>query len=136
MFCSREFEMFTETFIDIVDSRGGLVGHDVLMSERNQYDSDQYVWLAENIFVDLTALSDYTIKTIIHSFPLQISGVSDVVTRAYYPSATAADYLNSRFGAQGKIVSTIIIGVDGVHFRKADLEKTFAHCTSDMNMSG
>ncbi len=122
MFCSKEFKMFTETFMDIVDSRGGVVGHDVLITERQQYDSDRYVWLAENIFIDMSALSDYTIKTVIHSFPLQIEGLNGVETRAYYPSATAADYLNSRFGAQGKIVATIILGADGVHFRQKDLQ--------------
>jgi len=116
MFCSAEFQMFDQTFIDIVDTRGELVGHDVLGQDRHLYESDDYIWLADNIVLDLTAMSDYPLRTVIHSFPFRVDGAEGVEMRLFYPSVMSAEYLNDRFGARGKIVATVLLGVNGVEF--------------------
>lgn len=113
LFCSNEFRMFTEPFMNIIDDRGNLIGHDVLPSEKHLYDSKCYIWLAENLFVDASLMTGYGIRTVIHSLPLQVEGIPDETNpRIFYPSVTSANYLNKRFDITGKIVATILLGAD------------------------
>ena len=116
-FCSTEFPMFTERFMDIVDSRGMMVGHDVLDSEKAEYDSKDYIWLTNNLFFDMTMMGEHHLKCAIHSLALNVEGLDDgICPRVYYPCAASADHLNEKFGASGKVSSTVIIGVDGITF--------------------
>ena len=117
IFCSSEFDMFTDCFMDMVDSRGQLIGHDIMDSEKYLYQSKQYVWLTDNLFVDMTLMTEYQIKSIIRSIPLKIEGLEeDVQPRVYYPCASSANYLNEKFGAMGKISITALVGVNNVEF--------------------
>lgn len=117
-FCSTEFPMFTERFMCIVDSRGTMVGHDVLESEKAQFDSEDYIWLTSNLFFDMTLVGEHHLKSVIHSLALNVDGLDDGISpRVYYPCVESANYLNKKFGASGKVSSTVIIGVDGITFR-------------------
>jgi len=117
LFCSTEFPMFTEPFIDIVDGRGNLIGHDVLDKDKGEYDSDDYIWLTNNIFFDLTKMTEYGIRGVIHSLSLDVKGVPDnVCPRVYYPCKATADWLNERYDAMGRISATVLVGVNGVEF--------------------
>jgi hypothetical protein len=80
------------------------------------YNTKNIVWIADNIFIDMEMMSDYPLKTVIHSIPFEIDGLDGVDARIYYPSAMAANYLNDRYGAKGKIVATLLLGADDVHF--------------------
>lgn len=117
LFCSSEFPMFTDSFMEIVDSRGESIGHDVLISERHKYESPDHIWLTSNLFFDIKLLSDYYIKIIIKSLSMDIDGLpEDVSPIVFYPCAATANYINDRFNVTGKIVSTLLMGVDGVKF--------------------
>ncbi len=116
LFCSSEFPMFTERFMDIIDSRGTLIGHDVMDSDKHLFSARRLVWLTDNLFVDTAMMSDYPLKTVIRSLQMDIEGVEDADVRVYYPCADAADYLNEMFGATGKITATVLIGANNVKF--------------------
>ena len=117
LFCSAEFRMFTARFMDIYDTRGNIVGHDVLEYEKRFYDSPDLVWLTDNLFIDMNLLTGHTMKTVIRSLPLKVEEVSsDVHPRVFYPSVTTAEYLNNRFGVTGKIIATVLVGADNVSF--------------------
>jgi hypothetical protein len=117
LFCSSRFPMFTESFMDIVDSRGNLVGHDIMEKDKIRYIGDQYVWLTSNLFFDMTLVTEHHLKTVIHSLGLHIDGLpSDVRPRVYYPCAASADHLNEEFGITGKVNATVLVGVNNVEF--------------------
>jgi len=40
LFCSIKFRMFTEPFMEIIDSRGTVVGRDVLFGTEKEHDCD------------------------------------------------------------------------------------------------
>ncbi len=40
LFCSINFRMFTEPFMEIIDDRGTTIGHDVLMGTQEKYDCE------------------------------------------------------------------------------------------------
>jgi len=117
LFCSHEFPMFTELFMDIVDSRGTLVGHDIPLGEKEKYDSPCAIWLTDNLFFDMSLMSEHHLKTVIRSLALNLEGVEEVKPRVFYPCVSTAEHLNKRFGVSGMITATILLGVDGVRFR-------------------
>ena len=118
LFCSSEFPMFTEPFMDIIDSRGKRVGHDVLDEDLHEYDDPQNIWLTRNIFFNPGECCDYNLTCVIRSLALDLPNMpDDVRPRVYYPCRATAETLNQRFGVKGKIVSTVLIGVDNVLFR-------------------
>ena len=91
-FCSSDFPMFTEPFIDIIDGRGNLIGHDVLDKDKDQFDSDDYIWLTSNIFFDITKMTEYGIRSVIHSLSLDVKGIPEEIhPRVYYPCKMTAD---------------------------------------------
>ena len=121
LFCSNEFPMFTEPFIDIFDGRGNLIGHDVMDKDLDQYTSSDFVWLTNNIFFDMTKMTEYGLRSVIHSLALNVEGLpEDIGPRVYYPCKHTADFLNKEFNAQGKISATVLVGVNGVEFRSLD----------------
>lgn len=118
LFCSHEFRMFTEPFIDIVDSRGSLIGHDVMDCEKDKYDDPDLVWLTSNIFMNPNLVTEHHIKSVIRSLALDVEGLpEDILPRVYYPCTATAEHLNDRYGVAGKISATVLVGVDGVKFR-------------------
>jgi len=116
LFCSSEFPMFTECFMDIIDSRGDLIGHDVLDKDKHLCNSKRLVWLTDNLFVDTALMSEYPLKTVIRSLSMDIEGAEEAEARVYYPCTEAADCLNEMFGATGKITATVLLGVNNVRF--------------------
>ena len=118
LFCSHEFPMFTESFIKIVDGKGEVVGYDVLDEDKDKMDSPDYVWLTKNIFFDISKLTDYGMKCVIDSLSMNVEGLpEDIRPRVFYPCVDTANHLNRKFGAEGKICATVLLGVDGVTFR-------------------
>lgn len=117
LFCSHEFPMFTESFMRIVDSKGEVIGRDVMDWELEQMDSPDYVWLTRNLYFDISNLTDYGMKCLIGSLDLKVEGLPEAVRpRVFYPCSTTAKYLNKMFGAEGKICATVLVGVDGIEF--------------------
>jgi len=117
LFCSNEFPMFTEPFMDIVDCKGRIVGHDVLDEDKSQYDDCGYIWFTNNLFFDPYVECDYRMKCVIKSLALNVEGVPDrIKPRVYYPCKPAADLLNEMHDAKGRISATVLVGVDGVSF--------------------
>ncbi len=117
LFCSNEFKMFTEPFMDLVDSRGELVGHDVLEAEVPKYAGKDYVWLTRNLFIDTRLITEHHIKCLIRSLSFDLDGIpDDVRPRVFYPCSTTANSLNRKFGITGKISATVLLGVDNVEF--------------------
>ncbi len=117
LFCSHEFPMFTESFMRIVDSKGEVIGRDVMDWELEQMDSPDYVWLTKNLYFDISNLTDYGMKCLIGSLDLKVEGLPEAVRpRVFYPCSTTAKYLNKMFGAEGKICATVLVGVDGIEF--------------------
>ena len=144
LFCSNEFQMFTECFMDIVDSRGTLVGHDIQPEEKDQIVGEGIIWLTDNLYFDLALVNEHHLKTVIRSLALHIEDADEVEPRVFYPCVETADHLNDRFGVSGKIVATVLLGVDGVEFRSFDLrdvhERVFqplivSHLGSDLGRS-
>ena len=117
LFCSIDFKMFTSPFMKLVDGRGEVIGHDILSEERSQYTSPDYIWLTSNLFFDMSLLSEYGVKCVMGSLPLDLDDLpNDVRPRIFYPSKATADMLNKKFGATGNICSTVLLGVDNVSF--------------------
>ena len=117
LFCSYEFPMFTDHFMTIIDSTGSVVGHDVLKNEKENYKDSGYIWLTDNLFFDVSLLTDHYLKIVIDSLPLRLEGLPDDIRPiVFYPCTATANHINERFKVKGKICSTVLIGVDGIEF--------------------
>ncbi len=117
LFCSMDFNMFTGPFMTLIDGKGEVVGHDILDNERDQYDSPDYIWLTSNLFFDMSLLTEYGVRCVMGSLPLDLDDLpKDIRPRVFYPSKATADMLNHRFGATGNICSTVLLGVNNVLF--------------------
>lgn len=121
LFCSDEFPMFTNRFMNFLDSSGSLIGHDVLPSEKHLYDNPNYLWLTEHIFIDLSKLRDKYTKCVLASIPFNIEGLPEEIKPiVYYPSPKTADILNEHYHVDHNVIATVILGVDGVKYRSND----------------
>ena len=115
LFCDQNFEMFTEPFLDIIDTQGHIIGHDVMDSELNNYNSNSYVWLTDNVFCDMNAMGGNQLRCVMRSLKLNIDGISDSMSpRVFYPCSATADYLNDLFCYSDKASATVLIGIDGI----------------------
>lgn len=117
LFCSKEFKMFTEPFMDIIDTRGRRIGHDVLDHDKPRYSCPEFIWLTENLFFDPDILCENELRCVIRSLSFEMEGLEKgVKPRVFYPCKPVADMLNQRFGATGKITATVLLGVNNVEF--------------------
>ncbi len=118
LFCNARFPMFTQPCMDILDKNGRLIGFDILDEDKHIFNSENFIWLTNNLFVDIAQLDTRgDLVTVIHSVSLNMPDVpEDVRPRVYYPSSETADYLNSYYGMNDGTVSTVILGADIVQF--------------------
>ena len=115
MFCTDDFPMFTNRFMNFLDKSGSLIGHDILPSEKHQYKNPNYVWLTEHIFIDLSKIRDNYAKCVLSPIPLKVEGVPDSIAPiVYYPCLKSADMMNTHFNVGRNVIATVLLGVDGV----------------------
>jgi hypothetical protein len=115
LFCNDDFPMFTDHFMNFIDSSGSLIGHDVLPSEKHKYDNPNYVWLTDHIFMDLTRLGDCYTKCVLSSMPLKVNGLpKGVEPIVYYPCLETVELINTRYKEGRNAIATVLVGVDGV----------------------
>ena len=128
LFCNHDFPMFTQPCMDILDKNGRLIGFDIMDRDKHIFHSDNFIWLTDNLFVDISQLdSRGELTTVIHSVQFPMPGLpEDVKPRVYYPSTETAKFLNKHFKIRTKVVSTVLLGVDVQSV--SDI--------SDMNISG
>lgn len=117
LLCSNEFEMFTEPFMDLVDCRGNIVGHDIVGDDKTGL--EDMIWICSNIYLDPNLLTEHRIRNVIHSVPLHLEGIPEEIRpRVFYPSLDSYRYLKEKFGAKGNIASIAVLGVNGVEFNR------------------
>jgi hypothetical protein len=121
LFCSPEFEMFTEPFMDIVNTgKGKRIGHDVMDSDLEKYDSKTYIWLTDNVFCDMAELTRDPLWCVMRSLSMDIEGFSeDMDPRVFYPCSASAEYLNGLFSCSDEVTATVLLGVNGVEYDRS-----------------
>jgi len=114
LFCDRNFPMFTQPCMDILDKNGRLIGFDIMDRDKHIFHSDNFIWLTDNLFIDISQLDVRgDLRTVIHSVALKIPHIPDTVSpRVYYPSSETVHYLNDYYHVKNKVVSTVILGAD------------------------
>lgn len=135
LFCDGKFPMFTQPFMDILDKNGRLIGFDIMDRDKHIFNSDNFIWLTDNLFVDIAMLdSRGELRTVMHSVSFPMPGLpDDVKPRVYYPSIETARYLNKHFRIKSRVVSTVLLGVD---LQTRELPEIQASAMSEINMSG
>lgn len=111
MFCDSGFPEPTESMIEMVDDRGVTIGHDVPGCQRDRYDDGSVFWMCSNMVVYPEKMNGNGITVRLYAIPMT---VGDVNGSLYYPSKESADMLNGMFGMEGRALSTLILGVDGL----------------------
>ena len=115
LFCTDDFPMFTNRFMNFLDSGGSLIGHDVLPHEKHLYDNPNYVWLTDHIFIDLSRLRDQYTKCVLASIPFKVEGLPDEYEPiVYYPCMKTADIINTHYDVGKNVIATVLLGVDGI----------------------
>ncbi len=117
VFCDSDFPRPDVVTIEIVDEYGTLMAQDVPPSLMGSISKlDNVVWLSESFVLYTDSISSSKPHMVMKASPFP--GPSDFGTEQpwiFYPSVSAADYLNRRFGMEGSEgISTIVLGVDGV----------------------
>ncbi len=103
-----------EPFMDLVDSKGRVVGHDILPEERHLYDSPDYIWLSDNMFFDVKQVAGLEMKCIIRSVRFRPDYMPEnLAARVCFPCTSSVEYLRERFG-YGNDAAVVLIGVDGL----------------------
>ena len=103
-----------EPFMDLVDSRGTIVGHDILPEDRHLYDSPDYIWLSDNMFFDVKKVAGLEMKCIIHSVRFKPEYMPDDLTaRVCFPCTSSVEYLRESFGYD-ETAAVVLLGVDGL----------------------
>jgi len=103
-----------EPFMDLVDSKGSIVGHDILPEERHLYDSPDYIWISDNMFFDVKKVAGLEMKCIIRSVSFNPDYMpEDLTARVCFPCTSSVEYLREQFG-YGNDVAVVLIGVDGL----------------------
>jgi hypothetical protein len=117
LFCTQDFYAPLEPFMDLIDSRGTRIGHDIRESEKHLYDSPDYIWLTDTMFFDVSLITEFEMKCVIHSVNFKVEGMPDSIkARAFFPCTSSVAYLFDKYGATGKVISAIMVGVEGVEF--------------------
>jgi len=105
----------TEPFMQLVDSRGAVVGHDIPLSEKHLYDSPDYIWISDDLFFDVKKVQGYEMKCEIHAMKLDTDFLpDDVSARVHFPCTSSVEFLIDRFGLDENKTSVMLMGVDGV----------------------
>lgn len=135
LFCDRNFPMFTQPFMDILDKNGRLIGFDIMDRDKHIFKSDNFIWLTDNLFVDISQLdSRGELRTVIHSVSFPMPGIpDDVKPRVYYPSVATAKYLNKHYRIKCRVISTVLLGVD---LQPREIPDIQTSKMSEINMSG
>ena len=117
MFFDDHLPSFTlEPFMELVNSSGDLVGHDILLSEKHLYDSPNYIWLSDNMFFDMTKVAGDEMRCLIRSARYAPECLPiDVSARVYFPCTSTVEYLIDHFG-HSQDVSVVLLGADGIVF--------------------
>jgi len=103
-----------EPFMDLVDSRGTVVGHDILPEDRHLYDSPDYIWLSDNMFFDMKKVAGLEMKCIIRSVRFRPEYMPEGVSaRVCFPCTSSVEYLREIFG-YGDDTAVVLMGVDGL----------------------
>lgn len=111
MFCDSGFPAPVESMIEMVDRRGVTVGHDVPECQRDRYDDETVLWMCSNMVIYPEKMVEGDITVRLYAIPVTVGGVQGSL---YYPSKESADMLNAMFGMDGRVLSTLIMGVDGL----------------------
>ena len=103
-----------EPFMDLVDSRGTVVGHDIVLSEKHLYDSPDYIWISDNMFFDMKKVAGLEMRCLIKSVRYRPGPIpEDVVAKVFFPCTSTVEYLLNHCGF-GQDVSVVLMGVDGL----------------------
>jgi len=115
LFCRGGMSMSLEPFMDLVDSEGRRVGHDILPSERHLYDSPDYIWLSDTLFFDVNKVDRGEMRCIIHSVRFDADYIPDSVeARICFPCTSSVDYLLDLFEEDREKASVLLLGVRGL----------------------
>jgi hypothetical protein len=115
LFFDRSLSLQLEPFMDLVDSSGNLVGHDILSSERHLYDSPDYMWLSDTMFFDITKIEGKEMRCKIRSVRFRPDFLPEgIEARVHFPCTSSVQYLIDSFGEGIEDPSVVILGVDGV----------------------
>ncbi len=115
LFFDESLALPLEPFMDLVDSDGNLVGHDVLPDERDLYDSPDYIWLSDTMFFDVNKVGRCEMRCIIHSVTFKPDYLPEGMEgRVHFPCTSSVEYLIERFGTGIDDPLVVILGMDGV----------------------
>lgn len=114
MFFDDNLASFSEEpFMDLVDSRGVVVGHDILASERHLYDSPDYIWLSDNMFFDIKKVAGYEMRCLIKAARYRPECLPEgIEARVFFPCTSTVEYLDERFGYTND-TAVVLLGIDG-----------------------
>lgn len=103
-----------EPFMYLVDSRGTVVGHDIILSEKHLYDSPEYIWLSDNMFFDMTKASGSEMRCLIKAARYRPECIpEDIRAKVFFPCTSSVEYLLDRFGYSDD-TSVVLLGADGI----------------------
>ena len=118
MFCNSEFERPREVSMFIVDTRGTIVGREVIPDEREALHADpNVIWLSDEMVIFVDRISDLDTRFVISAVDYSPAGMADgLKATLYYPSMSTAKLINRKFGVDDSNddVWTVIVGIDGV----------------------
>lgn len=110
LFCDGDYPAPEESMLELVDSRGVTIGHDVPECQRHRYEEPSVLWMTQNMVLYPEKMTEGEIRVVLHAFRMDMDGSDAWV---YYPSKESADILNDMFGTTGRSLSTLIVGTDG-----------------------
>ncbi len=88
-----------EPFMDLVDSEGTVVGHDINLAEKHLYDSPNYIWISDNIFFDVTKVSGGEMKCLIKAASYRPECLPEgIEAKVFFPCTSSVEYLDNMFG--------------------------------------
>ncbi len=118
MFCNSEFVRPKEVSMFIVDTRGTIVGREVISDEREALRADPNIlWLSDEMVIFVDRISDLDTRFVMSAVDYAPEGMAEgLQAMIYYPSMSTAQMINRKFGVDDSNddVWTVIVGIDGV----------------------
>ena len=115
LFCDASFPRPEQVTMQMVDELGEVIGHDVPPGMRDLFENrDDVVWISDGFVIYPGLIGNRDARMVMLSSRLSVPGLSGTEAVSFYPSASSAEAIGSRFGVSDPKVAAVVLGVDGV----------------------
>ena len=115
LFFTHDLSFELQPFMNLVDSRGVVVGHDILPSQREEYESPDHIWLSDTLFFDMKKVEGRAIRCVIHSIGYHPEFLPESAEiRLCFPCTSSFSLLQERYGPDIEDPSLVLIGIEGI----------------------